>query len=174
MLQDPSCLCARFLKSRYFEHSGLLNAVADKNSSFAWRNVLFRRELLGKGMSKLIGDGRSIRVWCDPWLEDGRLRIPLMKNILIGINQRVSDLIDQRTGVWKMRILKDLFYQRDVDLILKKKPVVSQQDYWVWNHTKSGDYVVKSGYWLPNLEKNHELIQEAAFLPSINGLIDQI
>lgn len=34
--------------------------------------------------------------------------------------------------------------------------------------------MVKSGYWLANLEKNHGLIQEASALPSINGLIDQI
>lgn len=122
----------------------------------------------------MIGDGRSIRVWCDPWLNDGRLRILLMKNILIDINLRVSDLIDLSSGSWKQESLAELFYQRDIDLILKKKPVMAQRDYWVWNHTRNGDYTVKSGYWLTNLEKNYQLIQEAYALPSINGLLDQV
>lgn len=70
----------------------------------------------------------------------GRLRIPLMKNILIDIDLSVSELIDQNTGTWIMELLELNFFQRDRDLILKKKPVVSQKDYWVWNHTRSGDY----------------------------------
>lgn len=113
-------------------------------------------------------------VWCDPWINDGMLKIPLMKNILIDIELRVSELIDQINEAWIKELLELNFFQRDIELIFKKKHVVAQKDYWVWDHTKSGDYTVKSGYWLANLEKNHKLIHEASFLPSINGLIDQI
>lgn len=173
-LQNPNCLCAQFLKSRYFLLGDFLQVVPGTRPSFAWKSILWGRDLLVKGMSKMIGDGRSIRVWCDPWLTEGFLRIPLMKNILIDIELRVSQLIGHSTGLWIKELLEEIFFQRDVDLILKKKPVVSQKDYWVWDHTRSGDCMVKSGYWLANLEKNHELILEASSLPSINGLIDQI
>lgn len=94
ILQNSPDLCARFIKSRYFAQENFLQAVAGKRPSYTYRSILYGRELLVKRMAKMIGNGRSIRVWCDPWLNDGRLIIPLMKNILIDLNQRVSDLIE--------------------------------------------------------------------------------
>lgn len=48
-----------------------------------------------KGLDKMIGNGQSFNVWYDPWIRDGNLRIPLMKNIFINLNLKVSDLLDQ-------------------------------------------------------------------------------
>lgn len=70
--------------------------------------------------------------------------------------------------------MEEIFYQRDVDIILTKKPVKNQTDFWIWKHTRSGDYTVKSGYWCANQEKFQNLIQEVSVLPSINGLKDEI
>ena len=84
ILASPSSLLSRFLKSRYFSEKDFLNALLGSRPSFAWRSILFGRNLLVKGLRHMVGDGKSLSVWSSPWLVDGdRKRIPLMKNILI-------------------------------------------------------------------------------------------
>lgn len=39
----------------------------------------------------MVGNGQSIRVWTDPWIEDNVIRCPWMKNPIINL-----DLIDAR------------------------------------------------------------------------------
>lgn len=51
-----------------------------------------------------------------------------MKNIMIYLNQKVSDLMDAEEGSWSRRKLEDQFFQRDVDIILKYKPIPDQDD----------------------------------------------
>lgn len=76
------------------------------------------------GLSKMIGNDLSIKVRSDPWLQEGeRLRIPLMKNILIDLNLKVSYLIEQSSEEWKMHQLEELFYPRDLIIILALKPI---------------------------------------------------
>lgn len=122
----------------------------------------------------MIGNGEIISVWSEPWIEDVIWRIPLMKNIFINLDLKVSDLIDLDNGSWDKVKLDDLFFPRDVDLITKRKPVVSKEDYWVWDHNRSGEYMVKSGHWLANQKKNHKFIHEMSALPSINVLKEEI
>lgn len=86
----------------------------------------------------------------------------------------VSDLIDPSSGLWNKQRLDELFYFRDMNLILKRKSVTSQEDYWVWDHARNGAYTVKFGNWLASQEENHMLIQEMAALPSINSLREEI
>ncbi|KAG7555091.1 Reverse transcriptase zinc-binding domain [Arabidopsis suecica] len=59
-------------------------------------------------------------------------------------------------------------------LITKIKPVVSSQDFWIWHHNKSGEYSVRSGYWLASRDQNYDLYQAAAALPSLNPIKDLI
>lgn len=97
-----------------------------------------------------------------------------MKNIFINLYLRISELIEPSSGLWNRQRLEEIFYPIDLSLILKRKPMPSQDDYWVWNHTRDGVHSIKSGNWLANQEKTHILIQEMAALPSINNLRDQI
>jgi hypothetical protein len=39
-----------------------------RNSSHAWRAILYGREALNLGLIKRIGDGGGTRVWEDPWI----------------------------------------------------------------------------------------------------------
>lgn len=79
-------------------------------------------------------------------------------------------LIDKEARNWNSEILDDLFYPMDIELIVKHKPVVSKEDFWCWVHSKSGEYSVKSGYWLAFKTNKSELIQKATMEPSLNGL----
>lgn len=97
-----------------------------------------------------------------------------MKNPLVDLCLRVSDLIDIQKRNWNMEKLHELFYSADVLFIIDKKPVVSKNDYWCWIHNKSGDYTVSSGYWLANQLNNIELIKEAEMRPSFNDIKGQV
>lgn len=118
--------------------------MVGKRPSFAWRSIIFGREFLEKGLRKMVGNGEFLGVWTDPWLFDGRMRIPFMKNILVDLNFRVNDLIDVQRRDWNLDMLNDLFYPADVACITEKKPVVSKDDFWCWIHNKSGDYTESS------------------------------
>lgn len=174
LLQAPDCLFALFMKSRYFEEDYFLQAHLGPRPSFAWRSILHGRDLLESGLKQMVGDGTSLRVWTSPWLEDGGMRAPLMKNIFVDLELRVSDLIDHEAGNWNRGKLDELFYPREVDIILKSKPVVDSLDFKCWKHNKSGAYTVRSGYWKATQLHKVELLQVANAQPSLNGIKEQI
>lgn len=70
--------------------------------------------------------------------------------------------------------MEDLFFQNDAKLVLSQKPVVVVEDFWCWDHTKSGYFTVKSGNWLANKLNNADLLCEAEAQPSLNILKKQI
>lgn len=145
LLQEPECLLARLLKSRYYENGSILEAEMGTRPSYGWRSVLHGRELLRSGLWREVGNGRSLRVWIDPWCDFGGRFNPLMKKTLINLELKVSDLLDFESGSWNEQMLADQFFDEDADMIKKLKPLTEQEDYWCWKHEKSGSYSVKSG-----------------------------
>ena len=175
ILSSLSSLLGRFLKSRYFPNKSFLSAPLGSRPSYAWRSILYGRELLVKGLRHMVGDGCSLSVWSSPWLVDGdRMRIPLMKNILVDLNLRVCDLLLPNSHNWNISALEDNFYPQDIEIILKIKPVISSPDFYIWNHSRSGDYTVRSGYWFAEKEANKEAFVSGGLLPSLNGIKDRI
>ncbi|XP_010418618.1 PREDICTED: uncharacterized protein LOC104704191 [Camelina sativa] len=174
VLQDKDCLFARFFKSRYFPDSDFLSATLGYRPSYAWRSILHGRDLLKRGLRQMIGDGASTFVWSSRWVLDGIMRAPLMKNILFDLDLMVKDLLDTTTQSWDLAKLQYHFYPRDVELILKIKPVMSSEDYLIWEHTKSGAYSVKSGYWAAYQREKIDLLTEALMQPSVLPIKNQI
>ncbi|KAL0876533.1 hypothetical protein Bca101_026238 [Brassica carinata] len=101
-------------------------------------------------------------------------RAPLMKNILVDLELKVSDLIDFQNGSWCLDKLQELFFEEDINRILAMKTVFEQDDYWVWLHNKHGFYSVKSGYWFINSFARREEIREAEARPSLNDLKSEV
>lgn len=90
----------------YFPENSFLPATLGSRPSYAWRSILFGRELLKKVLRHMVGDGRFIYVWSSPWLVDGTLmRIPLMKNILIDLNLKVNNLMMDNSHIWNQSLL---------------------------------------------------------------------
>lgn len=119
------------------------------------------RELLQKGLKKIVGNGRSSRVWIDLWLYENGMRVPLIRNRVIDLNLMVCDLIDVDKRDWKIDKVERPFYQKDIEIILAKRLVVNREDFWCWQHNKSGEYTIRSGYWLFNQIDKAELIKNA-------------
>lgn len=93
ILSRPSVLLSKFLSSRYFPDGNFLSAPLDERPSFAWRSLLYGRELLQQG---LIGNGINIKVWTDKWIDDPieGLRAPWRKNYYFNVNLSADALID--------------------------------------------------------------------------------
>ncbi|KAF8117523.1 hypothetical protein N665_0009s0047 [Sinapis alba] len=100
--------------------------------------------------------------------------IPLMKNILVDLNLRVSDLLLDNSHHWNISLLNDLFYPQDIKIILKIKPVISSPGFFIWNHSRPGNYSVRTGYWLAEKEASKEAFVSGGLLPSLNGIKDNI
>ena len=117
-----------------------------------------------------MGNGQTVSVWVNRWIEGEVRRAPLMKNIFVDLLLKVSDLIDHQNSCWNLEKLRDMFYEEDIERILAMKTAFGEEDYWVWLHNRHGSYSVKSGYWFINNLRRREEIREAEAQPSINVL----
>lgn len=66
----------RVLRARYFSDGNILTAVQRRKASYAWKSILYGRDLVKQGMRYVIGDGTLINAWTDPWLPDHPPRSP--------------------------------------------------------------------------------------------------
>ncbi|KAG7543424.1 Reverse transcriptase zinc-binding domain [Arabidopsis thaliana x Arabidopsis arenosa] len=147
LVRFPDSLLARVLRGRYFKYSSPLSVKPSYLPSYGWRSMLAARPLLLSGLRKNIGSGFDTRVWSDPWIPSiparpakGRLANP-------DPNLFVNDLIDPGTKRWKVDKLQDLVSPEDVPAILGLHPSLTfSRDLFIWSHTKSGNYTVKTGY----------------------------
>ena len=130
------------------------------------------RPLLILGLRKTIGTGQDTRVWSESWVPDEVARPPRpADHIVYRLPQLlVQSFIRNDTKEWDTQFLRGFFHPDDIPLILGLKPSCSRApDGYVWNHTKSGVYSVKTGYDLLRSTKL-SLSQEGAIEPSITGL----
>lgn len=98
IVDEPNSLLSLFFKNRYFENGEFLQAPSGTRPSFAWKSMLFGRELLKKSLHKSIGDGKNTLVWVDNGLYDGRPCRPGDRHSLVNIDLTVDELINLVTG----------------------------------------------------------------------------
>ncbi|KAG7552930.1 Reverse transcriptase domain [Arabidopsis thaliana x Arabidopsis arenosa] len=151
LLDSPSSLVARVYKAKYFAVKPFLEAKVGYRPSYAWRSILFGRELLERGLMKTIGNGQDTSVWADKWIHDDYPRRPINRELLMDLNLRVSSLITTQ-GDWDVSRLQQLFPREDVIQICSFPPAVNLNDRFVWAYSKDGKYSVKSGNWVLNRE----------------------
>lgn len=58
----------------------------------------------------------------------------------------MSSLLEMDRDRWDEDLLKDIFEQRDISLILSIPVKRSDNDSWFWRHDRIGQYTVKSAY----------------------------
>ena len=93
LLVNPESLCARVLKTRYYPNGRLEDTVFSTNASQTWQSIVHGLELLKQGLIWRIGNGRSVRIWRDPWIPRGHnfQQVTPKRNCRFN---RVSDFID--------------------------------------------------------------------------------
>lgn len=147
LLQFPDSLCARVLKAKYYPNGSLVDTAFGGNTSPSWKGVIYGLELLKQGIVWRIGNGRSVRMWRDPWIPREHTRRPITAKD----NSRlkwVSDLIDVNGG-WDADKVSRVFWGIDAEAILKiSLPSREEEDFLAWNPDRYGQFSVRSAYHL--------------------------
>ncbi|XP_010473903.1 PREDICTED: uncharacterized protein LOC104753332 [Camelina sativa] len=155
LLRYPDSLLARVLKGRYFRYSNPLEVKTASSPSFGWKSMMAAKSLLNDGLRKNIKSGFNTKVWSDNWIPTIPARPVVSRDPVQDPHLYVNHLIDFNTKCWRVEKLEELIDHMDIPLILGLNPSRTfQLDDYVWVHSKSGQYTVKSGYLLATLQNN--------------------
>jgi hypothetical protein len=102
-------LYARVLRAKYFPHGDLLSAVPQAGMSYVWRSILKGLGVLKEGIIWRVGDGKSIRIWDDPWLPTRFICRPATYDEDSPVTF-VSELINEDTCTWKTELANYTVY----------------------------------------------------------------
>jgi hypothetical protein len=94
-----------------------------------------------------IGNGESIKIWEDRWVNPQPGSVIWSKKPEDTPLQKVSDLINEKSGEWKTQLIGQTCYPMEAAHIISI-PLINthQEDVISWIGTKDGLYSVKSGY----------------------------
>lgn len=96
-----------------------------------------------------LGNGAHIRVWKDNWLLGGSSAFPKGPGETTLPNLKVQELFISNTKTWNHSLLNSLFQEEDVHRIMRLRPsITGSDDKLYWRYSKTGSYMVKSGYHL--------------------------
>ena len=148
ILTNPNSLMAKTLRQKYFPNSEFLSVKVSPLASFTWKSILSARELLSKGLKKIVGDGKTTDIRKDPWVPSlPNLKIMSYDGQEVDGPQMVSDLLEDRR--WDFVKLNLLFSERERHAILNiPLPRYPDEDRWAWRFTKNGDFAVRSAYYV--------------------------
>lgn len=137
------------MKARYYKDDSILDAKTRKQQSYGWSSLLVGIDLLKKGTRYLIGDGKSIKLGMDNCIDSHPPR-PIKASV--SSSALTLDSLFRFHGplrAWDPEKISEFVAQEDQDIIqriyLSKE---AKPDNLVWNYNSSGDYTVRSGYWL--------------------------
>jgi hypothetical protein len=147
LLDRPDSLCARILKAIYYPNGSLIDTSFGGNASPGWRAIEYGLELLKKGIIWRIGNGKSVRLWRDPWIPRSYSRRPISAKRNCRLRW-VSDLIDQ-SGSWDTDKISQHFLPMDAEAILNiRLSSRLEDDFIAWHPDKLGRFSVRSAYHL--------------------------
>ncbi|XP_073363561.1 uncharacterized protein [Aegilops tauschii subsp. strangulata] len=145
MLTTPEYLCARVLKARYFPRTSILEAQAHPGISYTWRSILKGVALMKEGLICRVGDGTTIKIWSDPWLNKQGVRTPMTPRGGCLLT-RVCELVDPDTQQWDERLVRDIFSPDEAKIILATPVREEYEDFYAWFDDSKGQFSVKSAY----------------------------
>ena len=67
LIHDRESLFYKVFKAKYFPNCSIFEAKLT-SESFAWKSILWPRNLISRGARWRVGDGETIRVFQDVWL----------------------------------------------------------------------------------------------------------
>lgn len=154
IIKMPELLSSRMLRARYFPNSSFLKAGVGCRPSFIWRSIWGSKWVIEKGCKWVIGDGKDVRIWENPWLSrppSYRVISPKKEGCECVV---VSDLIDPIGGRWREDLVQECFLPFEAAEVLAI-PLSSLplSDEFFWSYEKTGVYSVKSGYNFINFYK---------------------
>ena len=146
LLGNEGSLFHRFFKAKFFPSGSILDAKVG-SGSFAWKSILKGRDVIRKGLRWRVGNGSEIGIYQDNWLPDPHLNRVLSSPEFLGMDARVSVLMDGVNRSWLYEVIDNLFLPHEAKMI-KSIPIslVECEDKIFWPLTANGEYSVKTGY----------------------------
>lgn len=68
LINNINPLVTQFMRACYFPNTDFLNATSGSNPSYVWRSILESQDFIRQGCRRIIGDGKSTKIWQVPWL----------------------------------------------------------------------------------------------------------
>ncbi|OMO70912.1 reverse transcriptase [Corchorus capsularis] len=148
LINNPSSLCFRVLRAKYFSSGQFLNTRLGSNPSFLWRSLLAGRDVLVEGSRWRIGLG-DLDVWRDRWLNNSPSYLPTPREGVAQAPMKVADLIDFEARQWDEDKLLNLFEDEDIVRIMCLPiPKALTRDCLIWNDSELGSFSVRSAYYV--------------------------
>ena len=114
---------------------------------YVWTSISAARKLLLLRIRHKIHYGYEVKVWEDPWIPTTPARPTRPSTLVLHPNMRVSDLINQESKEWNVRLLEDYVGPADIPFI-RSLAINSthRRNTFSWNYTKNGQHTIKAGY----------------------------
>lgn len=145
LIDNPDSLCARVLKAKYYPNGSIVDTSFGGNASPGWQAIEHGLELVKKGIIWRIGNGRSVRVWQDPWLPRDLSRRPITPKNNCRIKWVADLMLDN--GMWDANKINQIFLPVDVEIILKLRTSSrDEEDFIAWHPDKLGNFSVRTAY----------------------------
>lgn len=162
LLDNPNGLLGRTLLPKYCPDGNLLSCTSPSAASHGWHSILVGRDLLLKKLGWVIGNGASINIWDDPWLNlDSPLR-PMGPATQQTSSLVVSDLLLPATGEWNINLIQEVLPFEEQRILCLQPSTKGARDVLKWLGTKDGKYSVKFGYHAAMEELKEEILEGEA------------
>ncbi|CAL9230699.1 unnamed protein product [Arabidopsis halleri] len=146
LINEPKGLLARVLLGKYCFASDIMKVKCPGSASHGWRSILVGRDLLKKQLGWAIGNGKTVRAWCDPWLSSSCLSVPMGPMPSDGKAFLVAELFENDSVNWNQEKVKETFPSWANDILAIKPSRFDAPDKRIWLATADGRYTTKSGY----------------------------
>ncbi|XP_018514451.2 uncharacterized protein LOC108871905 [Brassica rapa] len=141
----PDSLVAQVLRGRYYRMTSPLKAISASSPSYVWTSIFAARKLLLLGIRQKIHSCYKVKVWKDSWIPMTPARPATHVASVMHPNMRVSDLINQESKEWDVRLLQDYVHPDDIPLIRSMAISSTHRcDTFCWNYKRNDQYTVKS------------------------------
>lgn len=147
LLHDKTSLFCKVFKSKYFPNGTIMDAANPSFASYAWRSIIWGREVIKKGAIWRIGDGKFVDIWVDRWLP--RKYSPRVLSSWPDelTDSKVCPLIDGDQKQWKTEVLENILLGFEAEIFLTIPLYCTEQlDVPTWPYNPRGEYTVKFGY----------------------------
>jgi len=138
------------MRNKYLGQQDFFCAHAKPSDSVVWRNILKCQELIHKGISWTIGDGKDVFFWHDNWIENTSLMdlLEVEDQDMVNFDLKVSDFIENKQwNIYKLRL-----YLNNQDIVHKvigiPIPLTTIKDSFCWGLSSTGRFTTKSATWL--------------------------
>nr|XP_027125657.1 uncharacterized protein LOC113742133 [Coffea arabica] len=116
LITCPNLLVSKVMKNRYFPNSNIFQSKVKAGASWIWQSLHSSIKLLESGIWKQVGDGSTVEIWEDRWLDiskNGRISSPKPNGYQL---TKVSSLIKGRK--WNNDIIQGLFSKEEAEAIM--------------------------------------------------------